>query len=288
VDVKAIASRAERDRVKDHFRNNLMNLLEPDGRFWGLCTPWHRDDLNAELKRSASYPLFRKAVDEDLNPVWPARWPKEALAARRDEIGAVSFARGYRLVPLAEDTLTIRPPWIKFWDQPAEPDRVILSVDPAVSDDPRADCSALVVLAQCGNEIRCMQAIARRLAAPELVNLIGSVDAIWRPEVIVFEGNGGFRGVTDLMTRHASYGPKVKMVVQSANKAWRVSAFSVVVQNGTFRLMGDGRGGVDPSQQGLFDEMTTFPVGEHDDLLDAAATGTAFLAGQREPRVFCL
>jgi phage terminase large subunit-like protein len=52
--------------------------------------------------------------------------------------------------------------------------------------------------------------------------------------------------------------------------------------------MGDGRGGVDPSQQGLFDEMTTFPVGEHDDLLDAAATGTAFLVGQREPRVFCL
>src|SRR4051812_22682260 len=45
VDVKSLASRAERDRVKDHFRNNLMNLLEPDGRFWGLCTPWHRDDL---------------------------------------------------------------------------------------------------------------------------------------------------------------------------------------------------------------------------------------------------
>ena len=27
-----------------------MNLLEPDGRFWGLFTPWHRDDLNARLK----------------------------------------------------------------------------------------------------------------------------------------------------------------------------------------------------------------------------------------------
>src|SRR5262249_21558177 len=154
--------------------------------------------------------------------------------------------------------------------------------------DPRADCSALVVLGQCGNEIRCLQAIARRIAVPDLVNLIGTVDQIWRPEVIVFEGNAGFRGVTDLMTRHASYGPKVKMVVQSANKAWRVSAFSVAVQNGSFRLMGDGRGGVDSSQQALFEEMTTFPVGEHDDMLDAAAMGTAFLVGQKEPRVFCL
>jgi len=34
--------------------------------------------------------------------------------------------------------------------------------------------------------------------------------------------------------------------------------------------------------------MTTFPVGEHDDLVDAAATGTAFLLGATEPRVFTL
>src|SRR5262249_56255045 len=98
---------------------------------------------------------------------------------------------------------------------------------------------------------------------------IGTVDQIWRPEVILFEGNAGFRGVTDLMTRHASYGPKVKMVVQSANKAWRVSAFSVAVQNGTFRLMGDGRGGVDASQQGLFDQITTFPLPHPPHLLHA-------------------
>ena len=43
---------------------------------------------------------------------------------------------------------------------------------------------------------------------------------------------------------------------------------------------------VDPGQRGLFDEMTTFPFGEHDDLLDATATGTAFLLDRREPRVW--
>jgi len=57
------------------------------------------------------------------------------------------------------------------------------------------------------------------------------------------------------------------------------------------RLQGEvnveGRGGtVVPGQQELWDEMTIFPAGEHDDLLDAAAMGTAWLLERREPRVW--
>ena len=47
VDVKCLLHRGQRERVNDSFHDNLMNLLEPDGRFWGLFTPWHADDLNA-------------------------------------------------------------------------------------------------------------------------------------------------------------------------------------------------------------------------------------------------
>jgi predicted phage terminase large subunit-like protein len=284
VDVKAIASRADRDRVKDHFRNNLMNLLEPDGRFWGLCTPWHRDDLNAELKRGGTYPLFRRAVGDDLAPVWPDRWPQEALTARRDEVGPVAFARGYRLVPLADNDVMIPAAGVHFWTDPAEAEMVILSVDPALSTHARADRSALVVLAKCGTGVRCLDAIARRVATPDLVSLIAAVDQTWGPAVILFESNGAFKGIMDLMTRQMAFGPKVREVKQSKDKGSRVAAFSVPVANGGFRLKGSAAG-VDPGQQELLDEMTTFPVGEHDDLLDAAATGTAYLLGVAEPRI---
>src|SRR5207253_4912150 len=63
VDVKALRSRADRERVKAFFHENLMNLLEPDGRFWGLFTPWHKDDLNSDLKQNPAYALFRRAVE---------------------------------------------------------------------------------------------------------------------------------------------------------------------------------------------------------------------------------
>ena len=39
VDVRSLNSRADRERASAAFHENLMNLLEPDGRCWCLFTP---------------------------------------------------------------------------------------------------------------------------------------------------------------------------------------------------------------------------------------------------------
>ena len=58
-------------------------------------------------------------------------------------------------------------------------ERVILSVDPAVSQASSADRSALVVLARtAANEVRVLEAVARRVPAPELVHLIDELDRL--------------------------------------------------------------------------------------------------------------
>jgi len=287
VDVKALRSRADRERVRAYFHENLVNLLEPDGRLWNLFTPWHADDLNSHLKRNGEYALFRRAVSDDLTPVWPEKWPRERLEQRLREIGAVAFARAYRLVCVPDEDVPIRPAWIRYWTEPAPTESVVLAVDPAVSTKARADASALVVLGRTAtNEIRCLEATARRVTTPDLVELIDDADRRWRPDAILFETNAAFAGIRDLLVRHARFGPKVRGVTQTKDKLSRVSAFSVSVENGAFRLHGDGVSHVDVSQQALFDEMTTFPFGEHDDLLDAAAFGTAWLLDRPEPRVW--
>ena len=328
VDVKALRSRADRERVKAFFHENLMNLLEPEGRFWGLFTPWHQDDLNSDLKKNPAYALFRRAVvtvgqafqpdnqagkpdlqpfsDDAWQPVWPEKWPAERLAARRREIGAAAFARAYRLVCVPDEDVPIQAEWVQFWVEREEwsaerrqacsgretassYETIVLAIDPAVSQKSDADQTALVTLARTeSNEIHCLEAIARRVSTPELVNLIDDADRRWQPDVILSESNAAFAGIKDLLLRHARFGPKIKPVVQTRDKMSRVHAFSVSVENGSFRLRGADPTHVHPSQQAIFDEMTSFPFGEHDDLLDAAATGTAHLLDWSEPRVWCL
>ncbi|MFL5329076.1 MAG: hypothetical protein ACJ8C4_09175 [Gemmataceae bacterium] len=285
VDVKALRSRADRERVSATFRENLVNLLEPDGRLWCLFTPWHEADLNAQLKESGAYAHFRRAVGPQFEPVWPEKWCSVKLAQRRAEIGEVAFARGYQLVCIADGATSIRPEWIQFWNEPRQYERIVLAVDPAATANDRSDASAIVALGLCDNRVDCLAAVPHRVCAPDLLRLIETADERWHPDAILFESNAAFRTMHDLLKAHTRFGSKLHAVTQSKNKRDRIQAFGVHVENGRFRLQGDAAN-VHAAHRSLFDEMTAFPFAAHDDLVDAAAFGTEDLLRQPSPRIW--
>jgi phage terminase large subunit-like protein len=291
VDVKAMASPAERERAADFFFNNLLNLLEPGGRCWCLCTPWHADDLHARLRQNPAFAVFRRAVGPNLEPVWPDKWPAERLAERRAEIGTTAFARGYRLTVLDEKAVAVPAAWVRTWSDELPRDgfdRVVLAIDPAVSDKPSADRSALVTAGRVANctQVRVLEATARRVTAPALVDLIAAADARWQPDAILFEANAAFAGLKDVLVRQAGFGPRVLGQPATRAKAARVAALSVPVENGTVRLRGTPGGTVDAGQRELFDELTAFPFAATDDLVDALAAAVDHLTSRRDARVW--
>lgn len=300
VDARALSSRVQRQRVRQEFEQNLMNLLEPDGRFWGLFTPWHADDLNAHLVRNGSFAHYRRAIDSQLTPLWPEKWPRERLQARLREIGLSAFARGYHLVPLTQEEAVIRGEWVQVWTEPARYERVVVAVDPAVGTSASADRTGVVAVGEVlaparagdmllslgGREFHILSARARRTTPRQLVQLLDEMDRLYAPEVILVEGNGGFQALTKLLVPLARFGGKLKTVTTTRSKSDRVAAFSVPVENGVVRLKGRADGRIDPSQRELFEEMVTFPTGRHDDLLDATALAVSYLLERRSPRVF--
>jgi predicted phage terminase large subunit-like protein len=245
------------------------------------CTPWHPDDLNAHLKANPEYAVLRRAVGPNLEPVWPEKWPPQRLAKRRAEIGEASFARGYRLVTMSEGEVMIRPEWVQFWAEGWERaviERVVLAVDPAVSAKRTADASALVVVGKVAAEVRVLEAVARRVRTPELVELIDAMDRRWQPDVILFESNAAFAGVRDLLVQRTRFGPKVLGEPATRGKDARIAALSVAVQNGSVRLHA--------GQRELFEQLTTYPFATHDDLADATAAGVEHLLSRPDPRVW--
>jgi phage terminase large subunit-like protein len=256
----SLFSKADRDRATSSFQNNLLNLLEPGGRCWCLCTPWHPEDLNARLKANPAFALFRRAVGENLEPVWPQKWPPAALALRRTAVGETAFARGYRLVPVAAEDAVIEMKDQQTWtDLPAEFDEVVLAVDPAVTASPDADASGLVVLGRAGTEVYCLEAVAARVRLPDLMNLMEAADLRWRPGRIVFESNAAFKGVADMLDREPRFAHRIESVSHSKSKTARVAVLGRHVRAGCFKLQGRPGGGADPGQQDLWDEMTAFP-----------------------------
>src|SRR5262245_41711876 len=92
VDVNALLGRVDRGRVAADFESNLMNLLEPEDRFWNLFAPRHGGGLNSRQKKNPQLALFRALISPDFKPISSGMWPHKRILARKNEIDAASFA----------------------------------------------------------------------------------------------------------------------------------------------------------------------------------------------------
>ena len=107
----AVTMPALRDQVKQAVYGVWLNLLTPDGQAIYIATPWHEDDLTAELAGLGPHrpnPIWtvwwKPALDEETGEVlWPGRWSNEKLARKKLEIGPRQFACQYQLRPLSEE-----------------------------------------------------------------------------------------------------------------------------------------------------------------------------------------
>jgi hypothetical protein len=175
LDERSMYSEIQREKTKTYFRSAITNMVLKGGQIVVVGTPFHRDDLYSFLASNKRYKfiLYRALIEDPSAPLapdgsgkryralWPERHSVAELLAKKEEIGAIDFAREILCEPITDD-LTLFPSSLFVgevmaqhvpcaltreqieqlgWD-------VFLGVDLAVSANTGADFFRIVVLAQ--------------------------------------------------------------------------------------------------------------------------------------------
>ena len=270
-----------------------LPMLTPNGQVIVLGTRWHEADLYAELG-AKGWPIHRRqAIDENGGALWPTYWPAERLLAKREELGSAIFDLQYQNDPSGMGGNIFKRDWFQSIDQlPTGMRRV--GVDLASSAKERADYTAAVELLEDAGHILYVTGVWRaRLEEGHRAWLTGLDDSgsvvrpdgprlLW-PARLLARPAGEPLGVAD-QPRHLSAVNIEDVAFQSvfvhellarttlparavnpeADKVSRARALAARYEGGkVFHLRGA------PGIAELEAELTAFPNGEHDDLVDA-------------------
>ncbi|MDP3696464.1 MAG: hypothetical protein Q8R55_00345 [Candidatus Taylorbacteria bacterium] len=155
--IESVRSKDTRDKIEEWITNELLPAGDRDTRFFLLGTPLHPDSFFMRLKRAVeenrfagvfrSYPFF----DETGAPLWPGKFsdPKAIEAMRKTIPNEIAWRLEYLLETAIKEIQIVHPDWIQYYDFiPKEIESqyryTIISIDPAVSEDEAAACTAMV------------------------------------------------------------------------------------------------------------------------------------------------
>ena len=156
----------ELQRAADWFYTVLLPVLHHTGRLMMVGTPFSYNDLYAELEQKDAFRVETyPAIKDNGEPLWPTRWPLEALKMRESSMPAIKFAREYLCEPI-HDMSSMFP--MELLEKARDENLVLLDRaeseydengdtagifgqhfvgwDPAIASDSNADYTAMVTL----------------------------------------------------------------------------------------------------------------------------------------------
>jgi len=281
----ALQMPALRDSVKRAWFSDWTQLLEPEGRVIYICTLWQKDDLSHALMENPAYHVLFYAVGDELEAIWPEVWSRDRLQERRDEIGTIEFSRAYWNRPQDASEAPVHPAWIQYVDPAAIPlgdCYRLVSADLAVGESSESDYFALVDLAvdQERRKIYVVSAARRRIPFLKQVKAIKKVAVDRQAEVLIEEV--GFQAAARQLLNEEESWLKVHRYKPRADKRLRVEGVTPYLERGDVLFSRDLEPmRLDGLEHGdLVSELLDFPIGKHEDMVDALVQGIDFLANR--------
>ena len=280
----AVQQPSLREQVKESWKTIWMPTLDrsvANPRVWKFGTPYHVADITAEWRayHKERGGLFRRPVSAYRGP-WPEVFTPELLEDLRAKLGPIAYARSYELSPVSSDQLVFDHWWLdrsfyegqipEFVRATGQP---IAATDFAFSDktvkkgDP--DYSVLVTgIRSMDGYCYIDRVIRARVPFPEWTRICARECRQQNISVLMAEGNGPQAGLVQQLAMCCET-TSVVPLTRTKDKLSRASEKQSFVESGKLRLRGE-RGSVCREHAIMYEEMTTFPAGDHDDTVDAA------------------
>lgn len=278
-----VKSRAEaesavyRQRAKDWYANDLRTRLETPGAIIVNQTRWHQDDLagwllsdDLEGWRVLRLPALAEA-DDPLGrapgeALWPERFDEATLGLMRAQMGEYAFSALYQQSPLPSGGGLFDPTQIRIVETVPECTRVVRFYDLAVTAKATSDYTVGLKLGVTKDNAPVILHVWReRRELPDVHEAIVQNAAVDGRDVAVrLEAEKA--GIIQLQyllrdPRMNAYvvdakPPEGDKYTRAAPIAARVNAGAVMMVRGTWNAA-------------LLDELAVFPLGAHDDQVDA-------------------
>lgn len=243
----------------------IGNLLHEDSLLMRIKQDVEEGRLDGVFKK---YPL----LDENDKPLWPGKYPDlEAIEKERRKVGNdISWKREYLLTIIPDEDQAIDPAWIHYYDElpkNEKPWKILIGVDPAISQKETADLTAIVVAYVYGHgeNFRVYilpYPINKRMTFPETIDVIISLyrtHKITASTRIVIEDVGYQRALVDQLVQKGFPAVGIKIL---GDKRSRLVTISNLIKSGRIQFPQSGN-------KHLIQQMVGFGVESHDDLVDS-------------------
>lgn len=277
-------SEVVREKIWAWFTSTAFTRLSPGGVVIIIMTRWHLDDLagrviaHPELSKRTKVIRFAAVSEHDEHPyrasgspLWPERYNDQALAEIRMAIGPYDWAALYQGNPVLTENQEFKPQWIKRIDQiklEYMNTRNFLTVDTAMSKKAQADYTGF-----CDNSVNQenfwnLRAWQAKIGPEELVDTLFNLHKRRRYEAIGIEKTAYLHGLKPYLDseqrKRNVFLPIVELDHGQTQKEIRIRGLIPRYASGSiFHIKGECND--------LEEQMTNFPVGVHDDVLDAVA-----------------
>ena len=276
-------SEVYRDKIWEWFTSTAFTRLEPNGVVIIIMTRWHIDDLAghiindpslSELCKIISLPAIamvdgkhRKAGE----PLWHDKYPLSALAEIKGIIGPYDWAALYMGSPIITENQEFKPEWkrrVTETEVSLMNCRRFLTIDTAMSKSAEADFTGF-----CDNSVNRekfwhLRAWRMKIGPEELINAIFSLHENNKYEKIGIEKTAYLDGLKPYLDseqrKRGKFLPIVELHHNQAAKELRIRGLIPLYASGSVFH-------VDGQCDALEEEQLGFPLGVHDDVLDATA-----------------